>query len=161
MCPHQELNLDLRFRKPPFYPLNYEGLDLEHLVLYCRFYWQCLSIVVQLNSMQNQKNQMSKDQIDSQLETLNSEPILLKQQKLNKLLVIILVILFLAAIFIFIFIYLHFKAKSLTQQSGNNRTMVGEISNTPTPVMSMAPLSIFTDKYEFGSKIEQEFDKII
>lgn len=26
LCPHQELNLDLRFRKPPFYPLNYEDL---------------------------------------------------------------------------------------------------------------------------------------
>jgi hypothetical protein len=27
-CPHQESNLDLRFRKPPFYPLNYGSFDL-------------------------------------------------------------------------------------------------------------------------------------
>jgi hypothetical protein len=24
-CPHEESNLDLRFRKPVFYPLNYGG----------------------------------------------------------------------------------------------------------------------------------------
>lgn len=24
-CPHEESNLDLRFRKPVFYPLNYKG----------------------------------------------------------------------------------------------------------------------------------------
>ncbi len=23
LCPHRESDLDLRFRKPPFYPLNY------------------------------------------------------------------------------------------------------------------------------------------
>ena len=29
-CPRQESNLDLRFRKPPFYPLNYEGELLKY-----------------------------------------------------------------------------------------------------------------------------------
>lgn len=26
LCPHQESNLDRRYRKPAFYPLNYEGV---------------------------------------------------------------------------------------------------------------------------------------
>ncbi len=34
MCPHQESNLDLRFRKPPFYPLNYEGFLCLQALLY-------------------------------------------------------------------------------------------------------------------------------
>ena len=33
LCPHQELNLDLRFRKPLFYPLNY-GSDSSILAYF-------------------------------------------------------------------------------------------------------------------------------
>jgi hypothetical protein len=29
MWPHQESNLDLKFRKLPFYPLNYEAISLK------------------------------------------------------------------------------------------------------------------------------------
>lgn len=30
-CPGQESNLYLRFRKPPFYPLNYRGAELGYV----------------------------------------------------------------------------------------------------------------------------------
>ena len=32
-CPDRESNPDLRFRKPPFYPLNYRGVDNEQITI--------------------------------------------------------------------------------------------------------------------------------
>ena len=33
LYPRRESNPDLRFRKPPFYPLNYKGLHLFYIIL--------------------------------------------------------------------------------------------------------------------------------
>jgi hypothetical protein len=114
--------------------------------------------------MQNQENQLVEDQINSQLETPVSDfvpPSQSSQRKFNKMLVIILsLILFLAVLFISI--YLHFRAKLSDQWlEGSNKTSVDSVLATPTPAISMVPLSIFTDKYAFGKQIEQEFSKIV
>lgn len=45
MCPYQESNLDLRFRKPPFYPLNYRDLLAVILSQEDLFYGQRVEVL--------------------------------------------------------------------------------------------------------------------
>ncbi len=84
----------------------------------------------------------------------------IRQTKSNRVLVIILSILLLGAIAVSAYFY--FQVQSLKQELANNNTLTSGVLPTLTPTPSSStnsPITVFTNKYEFGKNIEAEFNK--